>query len=44
MIVGGGMDELQRLEVEAKDLQQRVSFYQGRYYSIVAINKIEHYR
>ena len=44
MAVGGGLDELQRLEVEVEDLRERVGFYQGRYHAAVPASQIKHYR
>lgn len=42
--VGGGMDELRRLQTEIEDLRERARFYRGRYHAAVPTSQIEHYR
>lgn len=44
MVVGGGLDELRRLQAEVEDLRERAGFYRGRYHTVVPTSQIEHYR
>lgn len=33
--VGGGLDEMRRLQAKVEDLRERARFYQGRYHAVV---------
>ena len=42
--IGGGMDEMRRLQGEVENLREIEGFYHGRYHAGVLMDQVEHYR